>query len=155
MASPWASARRSARSVRISFRRVCMSFDVVKPTQRHPGHQTARQALHVAVRVDLWVLRRIQRTSTWTRAMRAARCWCVRLLRVTSFTTICFVTHPARRSCICLRRLAGFLGPLGAMMGPSSEWKKVFGSPARRVGQSPQMSGSCYQVGRVRADLFF
>ena len=116
----------------------CMSFDVVKPTQRHPGHQSARQALHAAVRVDLWVLRRTQRTSTWTRAMRAARCWCVRLLRVTSFTksTICFMTHPARRSCICLRRLRRLLGPLGAMMGPSSEWKKVFGSPARRVAPS-------------------
>ena len=91
-----------------------------------------------------------QRTSTWTRA----RCWCVRLLRVTSFTrsTICFMTRPSRRSaCVDLQGSRA----TGAVMGPSSEWKKVFGSPARRVGQSPQMCGSCYQVGRVRADLFF
>ena len=161
MASPWASTRRSARSLRSFFRRVaCPS---IWSNQRNGTLDISQPPVKLstpAVRVDLWVLRRVDPTDVNLDMGHALSKMLVRP-SASSFTmwetSTSDIDHASRKTLVhLLSSTCRLVGPLGAVIETLQRMEKSpwLASPSRGA-QSPQISDSCYQVGRVRVDLFF
>ena len=134
----------------------CRSFDVVKPTQRHLDSPAARES-SPRCRSGRFVGSPTDPTDVnldhgpcAQQDAGASVCFEWRVSRKARF---CFMTRPARRSaCVDLQGSRA----TGCREGTLQRMEKSLRLAGPSSGaQSPQMSDACYQVRRVRADLFF